>query len=162
MTPTLKDYEVYLAEYDKQLAKIQELNGNDVPFDIGPKLNKAAFSGAFQIQEAISISNNEEITAKRIAKTVARQQLFYATPSQAEKQIEKFKSPEVMELFPDNLRAIADDLTKEDLLYGTESARQLIDFLKNEHKRYMAEDSGPMKGKAARAARKISQIYFGS
>ena len=160
--PSLKEYEIYVAEYDKQLAKIQELNGNDVPFDIGPKLNKPAFSGAFQIQASISESNGEEITARRIAKIVARQQLFYATPSQAEVQLEKFKDPEIQKMFPDNLQKIAKGLTKEDLLYGTESARQLVNYLKEQYDKFMAEDVGPSRGRAQRVARKISQIYFGS
>lgn len=162
MTPSLKDYETYVAEYEKQLAKIQELNGNDVPFDIGPKLNKAAFSGAFQIQASISESNGEEITARRISKIVARQQLFYATPSQAEIQLSKFKDPEIQQMFPENLQKVANGLTREDLLYGTESARQLVNYLKEQYDKFMAEDAGPNKGKAQRAARKISQIYFGS
>lgn len=160
--PSLKDYETYVEEYEKQLSKIQELNGNNVPFDIGPKLNKAAFSGAFQIQASISESNGEDITARRIAKTVARQQLFYATPSQAEIQLSKFKDPEIQQMFPENLRKIANRLTREDLLYGTESARQLVGYLKEQYEKFMAEDAGPNKGKAQRAARKISQIYFGS
>lgn len=160
--PSLKDYEIYVAEYDKQLAKIQELNDSEVPFDIGPKLNKAAFSGAFQIQASILEGGGEEMTPRQISKIVARQQLFYATPSQAEIQLIKFKDPEIQQMFPDNLRKIADGLTKEDLLYGTESARQLVDYLKSQYEKFMAEDAGPNKGKAQRAARKISQIYFGS
>lgn len=162
MTPSLKDYEIYVAEYDKQLAKIQEMNGNDVPFDIGPKLNKAAFSGAFQIEANIQESNGEPLTSRQVAKIVARQQLFYATPSQAEIQLERFKNPEVQDLLPENLRKIAKGLTREDLLYGTPAAREIVDFLKAEHKRLMEADAGPARGKAQRAARLISQIYFGS
>lgn len=160
MTPTLKDYQAYVEEYDSQYNMIEMMGGEEgVAFDIGPKLNKAAFSQAFEIEAADAKMND---TSKDIAKRIARTQLFYASPSQAEKQLEIWSNPEAVKLMPEDIKALEGKITREDLLYGSPKGRRLIDFIESEYKRFISEDSGPQKGRASRAGKKVSQLYFGS
>lgn len=162
MNPTLADYNAYVAEYDKQLEIIQEMNGDTVPFDIGPKLNKAAFSGAFQIKDAMNLGEGIEMNGREIAQAVAREQLFWASPKKASNALEKWNDPELLKNFPTDIQGQIRSLTHEDLLYGTEKARNIVSFLDKERARLAAQDTGPAKGRATRVARQIAQLYFGS
>ena len=159
MNPTLKDYQDYLDEYDKQYAIIEQLGGEEgIAFDIGPKLNKAAFSQAFKIAEMENTNESSMVIAHKVART----QLFYASPSQAEKQLTIWDNLDAVKLMPESIRALENNITKEDLIYGTAKGRQLIAFIQSEYERFIREDKGAKKGKASRAAKRISQLYFGS
>lgn len=163
MKPTILDYEAYVAEYDKLVQEIENANGGVVPFDIAPKLNKAAFKFAFDIkageEEAKGI---ESLTSKQVAKEVAREGLYFTTEGQATRHLEMFEDPTRYAKLPDEIKALKGNITREDLLLGTENARRLTDFLAEEYKKFKLEDTGTEKGKGKRAKQKVSQLYFGS
>ena len=163
MKPTILDYEAYVAEYDKLVQEIENANGGVVPFDIAPKLNKAAFKFAFDIkageEEAKGI---ESLTSKQVAKEVAREGLYFTTEGQATRHLEMFEDPVRYEKLPDEIKALKGNITREDLLLGTDIARRLTDFLADEYERFKTEDTGTEKGKGKRAKQKVSQLYFGS
>jgi hypothetical protein len=163
MTPTLKDYEAYLEEYDKQYNTILEFAGQDgIPFDIGPRLNKAAFRQSFNIAVGENASSGVMESSTTIAHKIARTQLFYQSPKQAERQLAIFDDEKSYENMPPEIKALKGKITKEDLLYGTPSAIALTDFLKEQYNKYKEEDTGDKKGKGKRAAARVSQTFFGS
>ena len=110
----------------------------------------------------MNLGEGIEMNGREIAQAVAREQLFWASPKKASNALEKWNDPDLIKNFPTDIQGQIRSLTHEDLLYGTEKARNIIAFLDKERARLAAQDIGPAKGRATRVARQIAQLYFGS
>ena len=145
--PTKLAYEIYKKEREK-IVRRMESRGYIV--DVGDQHSRVEFKHLFKELSA----EKEDMSARELAKELAKRQAYYATDKQAESLSKAFT---ILAEKGDLPASFGNFIEKWEFLYGTSRAREAWDLLGDKYHELV--ESGML---SEDAKNMISQIYFGS